>query len=203
MDKIPIWMDLIAGVLLIMDLIPRDSRFGKIHSWMRKILTEIDTNNPGNPKTMVFNLLGAIFAFFALLSWAWYRSSGEQVNIWPEIRLLFIGILIGAIVINSIAILFKKVFGDGFSFATFVTGIILSIVFLVVGIYLNKAPTFITALIALVYMCILIPFTILISNHVRKILLGNDKIRKEKPFYMFALLGAAIFIISKVILLAV
>lgn len=44
---------------------------------------------------------------------------------------------------------------------------------------------------------------VLISNHIRKILLGNDEIAKEKPFYMFALLGAAIFIISKIILLAV
>jgi len=40
MDKIPIWMDLVAGVLLITDLIPRDSRFGKIHRWMRKLLIE-------------------------------------------------------------------------------------------------------------------------------------------------------------------
>lgn len=46
-----------------------------------------------------------------------------------------IGILIGAIVINLFAILFKKVFGDEFRFATFVTGIILYLSLLFICVF--------------------------------------------------------------------
>lgn len=203
MSKIPVWMDLISGLLLVTDLIPKKSWFGKLHRGLRRVLEEIDTSNPSDPKTIIFNLLGAIFAFFTLLSWAWYRSGGKGDNIWQEIGLFFVGIIAGAIVINLVAMLFKRMFGDAFASLLFVAGLALSMFFLILGVRLNKSAEFVVALIALVYMCILIPFTTLIANHVRKILLGTNETEKEKPFYMFALLGAAIFIISKVIELVV
>jgi hypothetical protein len=69
MSKIPLWMDLIAGLLLAYDLLPKKGALAKFHDWIRKFIKDINTDDFTNFKSMIFSGTLSVFIFLMLLLW--------------------------------------------------------------------------------------------------------------------------------------
>jgi hypothetical protein len=108
MAKIPVWMDLISGILLSIEFIPKNATLTKLYNWTQQALAKSDSHNPRNKYTILTNLTIGVFMFVLLLSWAWYKTSNSPShNIGLEIGLFAAGILAGCILITVIAILLQ------------------------------------------------------------------------------------------------
>jgi predicted neutral ceramidase superfamily lipid hydrolase len=196
MAKIPIWMDLIAGILLAYDLFPKFGKLSRFHNWIRGYLKKIDTRNFTNIKTMIFSGAVSIFIFLMLLLWVYYKNSGQlEYNVWAEIGCFFLGIVVAWVVITLLAKLFKSlgVFG------IFIIGLILSVLTLIIVFPLHPSSGLAASSASFLYICILYPFAMIIANNVQRILLADEK----KQFYIFALIGLVLFGVSKIFELTV
>ncbi len=197
MSKIIILMDFISGLLLAYDFYPKSGVLLKFHNWIRDELVKTDTNDIFNKRTLVFNILISTFIFLMILAWAWYKESGQEARgIWAEIGLFLLGSIIAWIIITLLAGLFKKL---GQESLTLIAGIIIAMVAFAYIPKLLSSVNVIVSLIAFVYMCVLYPFAMIIANNVRKALLAD----KDKPFYIFAMLGLALFVVSNLMELIV
>jgi len=133
-----------------------------------------------------------------LLIWAWYKSSNQgNNNIGLEIGLCALGSVIAWFIVIILTALLKRI-GKYSILFTFLIGLVISSLALVYIPQLHPPVEVLVSLIAFIYMCLFLPFAMLIAGNVKKALLAD----KEKPFYMFALTGLVIFIASKIIDLA-
>jgi len=202
MAKIPVWMDLIAGILLAVDFIPKNSTLTKIYKWTQKALLKSNQSNPASGYTMLTNFVISVFLFVMLLSWAWYKSSNEPAsNIGPEIGLFALGTVAGFIVITGISMLFNKIFKRYLLFMV-PTAVVLVIISLVAISKHHTSVHFVVAAIAFIYMCILIPLSMTILDTVKRAFLEPGEIDKPSS-YIYAKIGLFIFVMSKVIELVV
>jgi len=196
MLKIPIWMDLIAGFLLAYDLFPKTGKLASFHDRIRKFLKEIDTKNFTNIKTMVFSGTVSFFIFLMLLLWVYYKNSSRlDYNVWIEIGWFFLGIIIAWGLITLLAKIFKRIGLKGIFFI----GLFLSVLTLAIVFPLNPPTGLVASLTSFIYICLLYPFAMIIANNVQKVLLADEK----KPFYIFAVIGIALFVVSKIFELTV
>jgi hypothetical protein len=197
MAKIPMWMEFIAGLLLAYDLLPKSGALLKFHNWIRDGLVKTNTKDLLNRRTLVFNLIISFFIFLMLVAWAWYKNSNQEAyNVGAESGLFLLGIVIAWAIITPIAALLKK-FGQ--ESLIFPTGLIISVISLVIGVNLNPSANIMAVLIAFVYISFLYPFAMIIASYIQKALLAQ----KDKPFYIFAMLGIALFAVSKIFELTV
>jgi hypothetical protein len=206
MCKIPIIMDLIAGVLLAYDLFPKSGPLLRFHNWIRDNLKETDTRNLTNKRTVIFNTIISFSIFLIILAWAWYRSCGQEAsNIGLEIALFAAGAVAAWLIITPIAMLFNKIGQEGL---TFPIGIAFSLAALICIPLVSPPTEIVISLVAFIYMCVLHPLAMLIAGSVRKILLppevkkGEKQNGEKKPFYTFAIMGLALFIVTKLIEIA-
>jgi MFS family permease len=194
MAKIPIWMELIAGILLAYDLFPKFGKLSRFHDRIREYLKKIDTKNFTNIKTMVFSSAVSIFIFLMLLLWVYYKNSSNlDYNVWIEIGWFFLGIVVAWVLITMIAKIFKKLGPQGI----FIIGLFLSLLALVMMAKLHPPTGLAASLASFIYICFLYPFAMIIANNVQKVLTG------EKPFYIFAIVGMVLFVVSKIFELTV
>jgi len=194
MAKIPIWMDLIAGILLAYDLFPKFGKLSRFHDRIREYLKKIDTKNFTNIKTMVFSGAVSIFIFLMLLLWVYYKNSSNlNYNVWIEIGWFFLGIVVAWVLITMVAKIFKRLGPQGI----FIIGLFLSVLTLVMMAKLHPPTGLAASLASFIYICFLYPFAMIIANNVQKVLTG------EKPFYIFAIIGIALFVVSKIFELTV
>ena len=195
MAKIPIWMDLIAGILLVYDLFPKSGKLASFHDRIRKYIQEIDTKNFTSLKTMVFSGALSIFIFLMLLLWVYYKNSGQlEYNVWVEIGWFFLGIVVAWGIITLLAKIFKRLGPQGI----FIIGLFLSVLTLVMMAKLHPPTGLAASLASFIYICFLYPFAMIIANYVQKVL-TDDK----KPFYIFAIIGITLFVVSKIFELTV
>lgn len=193
MSKITIFMTFISGVLLAYEFYPKSGALLKFHNWIRDGLVKTDTKDLLNRRTLVFNFIISLFIFSMLLAWAWYKNSNQEAyNIWPEVGLFFLGIVIAWAIITPLAGLLKKFEQEGL---IFIIGLIISITSLVTIFSLNPSVNLVAVLIAFVYMSILYPFAMIIASYIQKALIA----KKDKPFYIFAMMGLALFVASNLI----
>ncbi len=197
MAKIPMWMEFIAGLLLAYDLLPKSGTLLKFHNWIRDGLVKTDTKDLLNRRTLVFNFIISFFIFLMLVAWAWYKNSNQEAyNIGTEAGLFLLGIFIAWAIITPIAALLKKFGQEGLILPI---GLIISITSLVIVVNLNPSANIMAVLIAFVYLSILYPFAMIIASYIQKTLLAQ----KDKPFYIFAIIGITLFAVSKIIELVV
>ena len=196
MSKIPIWMDLIAGFLLGYDLFPKFGMLSRFHDRIREFLKKIDTGNFTNAKTMIFSGSLSFYIFLMLLLWVYYKNSNQlNYNIWIEIGWFFLGIVVAWGVITLLAKILKRIGLSGI----FWIGILLSILTLVIVFPLHPSSGLLTSSTSFIYICFLYPFAMIEANNVKKVLLADEK----KPFYIFAIIGMALFVVSKIFELTV
>lgn len=197
MAKIPIIMDLIAGLFLACDLLGRLDPLVRFHNWIEKNLKKIDTDNLFNWRTVFFNIITCSSIFILILAWAWYSSSDQEAsNIGPEILWFFIGAVAAWAIITPLAMLLKKIGQEGLAFPI---GITFSIATLICVAQLAFPTEAVVSSIAFIYMCMLYPFAMTMASRIRKILLAPEgkKGKKDKQFYIFAMMGLVLFIASK------
>lgn len=191
MDKIPLWMNFIAGILLAYDLFPKSGILSEFHERIKKIIKELDTKNFTNLKTMIFSGSLSIFIFLMLLLWVYYKNRNNiNYNVGIEIGWFFLGVLVAWGLITGIAKLFKNV-GQ---LAMLFIGIILSLAIFILVFSLHPSSNLATVTTSFVYICTLYPFGMNIADNVQKALLKDDK-----PFYIFAILGFSLFIVSSLL----
>jgi hypothetical protein len=134
--------------------------------------------------------------FLLILVWAWYKNCNDpSTNILGELLIFTIGAIFAWGLITLISILFKRL-GP---FGIFVVGIIISFAAIIAIPTLNLSMTLVAGYIAFIYICFLYPFAMIMSNSVRRALLADS----EKRFYIFALFGLALFVVTKIIELVV
>lgn len=206
MSKIPIWMDLISGLLLAIDFYPKHGIAKKVDTWVRDKLTATDTNDPTNGRTVVFNFLVSSFIFSMLLVWAFYKNSSQpDNNVGIEILLFGIGSVISCVLITTLTVLLMKISRKFLKGSLEVSAVVLLVGTLLSALALINVPRLhppvevIVSLIAFVFMCILLPFAMLIANNIKKALSAD----KDKPFYVFAFMGLVMFVAGKIIELTV
>ncbi len=196
MAKIPVIMDLIAGILLAYDLLPKFGKLSRFHARIREYLKEIDTKNFTNIKTMFFSGAISIFIFLILLLWVYYKNSSRlEYNVWMEIGWFFLGIVVAWGIITLLAKILKRIGLLGI----FIIGFFLSVLTLVIVFPLNPPTGLVASSLSFIYICLLYPFAMIVANNVQKVLLDDEK----KPFYIFAIIGMALFIASKIFELTV
>ena len=197
MSKIPIVMDLISGILLAYDLFPKRGIFLSFHNWIKDNILNTDTNNPTIRRTIVFNIIVSFFIFLMILVWAWYKNSDQsQTNVWTELGLFTVGAILAWGLITLISILLSNLVGV---FGIFVIGLVIGIVVLASMAKISLSSNLIAPFISFIYMCFLYPFAMTLADGIRRMLL----IDKDKHFYIFGILGLALFVISKIIVLVV
>jgi hypothetical protein len=192
MSKIPLVMDLVAGLLLACDLLPKTGILSRFHDCIKKFIKEIDTNNFTNNKTMIFSGSLSIFIFIMLLLWVYYKNSEKiNYNIWIEVGWFSLGILMAWCIITLIAKLLKKIGVLGI----FWVGLFLSILTLTVVFPLRPSTELSVSAASFIYICFLYPLAMVIAGKTQEVLLADEK----KPFFIFAVVGLTIFVASKLI----
>lgn len=200
MSKIPIMMDFISGLLLAYDLYPNKSGILlTFNNWVRRNLLETDTGNITNKRTIVFSMTISAFIFLMILAWAWYKGSSHPEpasQAGAEFGLFLIGAVAAWFLMTLVATLLR---GENQEVPILLIGIVVAAVALGLVPTLKPSVDVVVALIAFVYMSMLYPFSMVVAGRVRRLLLADQ----EKPFYIFAMLGLALFVVSKLIELTV
>jgi len=195
MNKIPLIMDLISGILLAYDFFPKSGFLLRFHNWIKDNLSETDTNKLTSCRTLVFNVCISAFLFLLLLLWAYYKgSSTPQNHILQEIGLFALGAILALAIIILITIILTKINQQN-PLLLLLVGIIIAMISLIVGVKISTNPPIITSLVAFIYFCILFPFATIIAGLARRALLAD----MNRPFYIFAVLGLVLFVASKII----
>ena len=202
MSKIPLWMDLFSGLLLAYDFYPKSGWPMKFYNWVKDNVEKTDTNNIRQIRTIIFNSSIALLIFITLFLWALYKTNNNpDTQLGSEVLFFAVGFVIALALITLLAIKFQPKKNPGLtaitaSFITFVILVILSVVRI-------KSVNLVTALIGFMYMCMFYSLAIETASFTRNLLLAENKSEDEKkPFYMFALMGLALFVASHVIQIA-
>ncbi|MGD0780749.1 MAG: hypothetical protein ABR954_08265 [Dehalococcoidales bacterium] len=189
MDKIPIWMDLIAGIFLALDLFRNYKIPSKIYDQIKKFVKKIDTNNFTSFKSIIFTFTLSLFVFIILLLWVYYTNrTNLDYNVWGEIGWFTLGIVIAWGVITLLAFILKRKGAR----VIFAIGSILTVLSLFLFL-LHPTNEWAATITSFAYICFLYPFGMIIAETVKKFLLHDEK----RPFYMFAVIGLILFVISK------
>ena len=190
MSKIPLWMNLISGLLLGYDLFPKSGGWKRFHDGIRQKIEMINTNDPSSKGMIIFNAFVSFFVFLMIFCWAYYKSRNTpDKDTLTEILAYFIGSLIGFSIFFIVTRITKKTeiilaFGWGLSMVAFILAATL------------HAPNNIFAgFLALCYILFLFPIAILVAKQVQGFLIKHP----EKDYYMFAVLGLLLFIVSNII----
>ncbi len=190
MEKIPIVMDFIAGILLALDLFQNYGILVKIYEKIKDFIKKIDTENYTNIRTKIFSATLSGFFFILLLLGFYYKNSGNlNYNVGIEIGWFLLGAVVAWVLITLIAKILRRIGVWGI----FSIGLVISILSFFFFL-LHPSNEIGTALTSFVYICILYPFGMTIARTVQRILLADEK----RPFYMFAVIGLLIFAVSKI-----
>ena len=203
MSKIIPIMNLISGLLLAYDFMPKSGKLLKFHTKLRRIIEQVDTDNPTSKGALVFNMLLSLFIFLLFLCWVYYKNrNAENEHFGGEILSFFIGIVVAftiITIINRITFIrnLLKSTKEPFTVRLIYCLYCFALVFVVIAI-MDKIhlPVYVVAgSAAAVYMFILFPLASIAASHTRKALLSDP----NKDYRIFAVLGFFLFISSSVI----
>ncbi len=190
MEKIPIYMDLVAGILLALDLFQNYGIVKTINDKITGFVKKINTKDLKDTNNRIFSGLISVFAFSLYLLWIYYTNSNNlNYGVWIEIGWFTLGIVI-ALGINTLLIKVKK---DIKLSEMLFAGVLITLVFIPIVFSLNPSPGLAAATASFVIISLFYPLALSIADIVQKILTKD-----EKKFYMFAIVGIFLFVLSKI-----
>lgn len=225
MNRIPIILDLFAGVLLGIDLFA--PKWGNIFGrWVvDRFPNSNEARNPLHRKTILFNSSIAFYVFGMLMLWAMLKDTGSYtpLQLWRSIGLYAIGSFSGAIIITIMASIISKYVSllqnlmilintkllrhnpvpsseteDNHSVIhfTWIASLVITILLLYLATFLNSRYPFVfPILLSSIYVVVLSPIAMIYAPSFRKFIYQPG----DKQIYVISRIGLILFVSTKFI----